>query len=124
MYKMSRGKWIAASRTVLAWREGLVFVSRGEVPWLLIFGGGALVFALPVLIGLVRGAECMDLIVLSTALGLVTGIGWLGAMVLACGMPGRLRPRPAVVTRPSARPAQIPWPFAAGRDDRDWPAAS
>ena len=94
--------------------------------WLAVFGAGALLFVLPVLIGLFRGAERMDLIVLFNVLGLVTGgAGWVGAMVMAFGMPRRLPASAPVVKLPAVPPpAEIPWPWNGEQDDRNWPAAS
>lgn len=98
---------------------------RSDAFWLLVFGGAALVFVLPILIGLFRGAERMGLIVLLNLLGLITaGAGWAGAMVLAFGMPKRLPASAPVIIRPVAPPpAEIPWPFAGEQDDQRWPAA-
>lgn len=94
--------------------------------WLAVFGGGALVFVLPVLIGLFRGAERMDLIVLFNVLGLVTaGTGWVAAMVMACRMPRHLPPSAPAIILPAVPPsAEIPWPWDGEQDRRNWSAAS
>jgi hypothetical protein len=90
--------------------------------WVLMFGLGVLVFFLPILIGLIRRAERMDLVVLFTVLTLMTGVCWFGAMVLACCMPRRPRPQPRYVILPAApagwqgRPDERPaerWPLAS-----------
>jgi hypothetical protein len=73
-------------------------------------------FILPIVIGLIRQVERMDLVVLFTVLGLVTvGAGWVGAMLLACMMPRRL---PRYVMPP---PSQSPWQSQSG--DGRYPGA-
>jgi hypothetical protein len=63
-------------------------------------------FILPIVIGLIRQVERMDLVILFTVLGLVTvGAGWLGAMLLACMMPRRL---PRYVMPPTSESAWQP----------------
>jgi hypothetical protein len=90
--------------------------------WVVMFLLGVAVFFLPILIGLVRRAERMDLVVLFTVLTLVTGATWFGALVLACAMPRRPRPRPQYFILPAGPPS---WP---GRPDERaadrWPLAS
>jgi len=89
--------------------------------WVLMFGLGVLVFFLPILIGLIRRAERMDLVVLFTVLTLLTGVCWFGALVLACCMPRRFRPQPQYVILPAAPAAWQGRPD--GRPADRWPLA-
>jgi len=60
--------------------------------WLAIFGGLAVLYLLPILIGVIRHAEELWLIVFLTVLP--TGVGWPAALVLAFAMPRREPPTP------------------------------
>lgn len=60
--------------------------------WLAIIGGLAVMYLLPILIGAIRHAEELWLIVFLTVLP--TGVGWLAALVLAFAMPRREPPEP------------------------------
>jgi hypothetical protein len=77
--------------------------------------------ALPTVIGLMRDVEDKGLLILFNVLGAVTVAGWFGAMVLACRMPKRARPRPMSAILPAA---VLPWPDAVPPDDLHWPLAS
>jgi hypothetical protein len=66
------------------------------VLWVLVFLALAIVFLLPTLVGLIRRVDRLALVVVVNLIGGLTGIGWLAAMILACG------PR-----RPTARPVQL-----------------
>jgi hypothetical protein len=84
--------------------------------WIWVFVPVALIagFSLPIVIGLVRKVERMDLVVLFDFLGLVTaGAGWLAAMLLACMMPRR---PPRYVMPPTAEPAEVPWHLQNGTE--------
>lgn len=60
--------------------------------WLAIIGGLAVLYLLPILIGVIRHAEELWLIVFLTVLP--TGVGWLAALVLAFTMPRCEPPTP------------------------------
>jgi len=66
--------------------------------WVLLLVAIPVVYMLPTLIGLIRGVDGLALVFLVNLIGAPTGVGWLGAMILAFG-PRRLRPVP-----PSPRP--------------------
>lgn len=57
-----------------------------------------IIYLLPTLIGLIRRVDGLDLVFLINLIGAPTGIGWLGALILAFG-PRKL---------PPASP--MPWP--------------
>lgn len=65
-------------------------VANSALFWLVLIGALAVLYLLPVLIGLIRRAEDMWLIVLFTVLP--TGVGWLAALFLACLNPRREPP--------------------------------
>jgi hypothetical protein len=86
------------------------------------FALGVAVFFLPILIGLVRRPERMDLVVLFTVLTLVTGATWFGALVLACAMPRRQKPQRQYIILPAGPPS---WPGRSDERAADrWPLAS
>jgi hypothetical protein len=92
---------------------------HSDVFWLLVFGGGALLFISPLFIGMIRDVDGMGLLVFATVLGLVTGIGWVAAMWLAWALPRKLRPASAPqVIRPGAQVSEIPWPFPVNQHER------
>jgi hypothetical protein len=78
-------------------------VIHNDYFWLGVFASVGIVLILPTIIGMVRGVERMDLVVLFNVLTLCTGVAWFGAMTLACFMPKRLPPLAGYVT-PSAGP--------------------
>lgn len=53
--------------------------------WVLLFVVLVVVFLLPTLIALIRGTEALALVLLFNLVGGLSGIGWLGAMILAFG---------------------------------------
>jgi hypothetical protein len=60
------------------------------------------VYLLPTVIGVIRGVEQLALVFLVNLIGAPTGIGWIAALILACG-PRRLPPEaPPPVWRPPA----------------------
>lgn len=60
--------------------------------WIALIGGLAALYLLPILIGLIRHAEQMWLIVFLIVLP--TGVGWLAALVMSFVMPRREPPAP------------------------------
>jgi hypothetical protein len=67
-------------------------VANSPFFWMAIIGGLAVLYLLPILIGAIRQAEDMLLIVWLTVLP--TGVGWLAAIFLACMNPRREPPEP------------------------------
>ncbi len=82
---------------------------NGDLLVVLLLIGAPILAFLPTIIGLVRDVEDKSLVLLLNVLGAVTaGGGWVGAMILACRMPRRLR----FPVRPVSPPVeQLPWPF-------------
>lgn len=68
------------------------------VLWILAFTVLPVLYLLPTLVGAVRKVDGLGLVFLVNLIGAPTGVGWLGAMIMAFG-PRRL---------PS--PPQFPWP--------------
>jgi Superinfection immunity protein len=62
--------------------------------WVAIFAVLIVVYLLPTLIGMIRQVDQLALVFLVNLIGGPTGIGWLGALILAFG-PRRPRPRTA-----------------------------
>jgi uncharacterized integral membrane protein len=58
--------------------------------WVVIFAALIVVYLLPTLIGAIRHVDRLPLVFLVNLIGAPTGIGWLGALILAFG-PRRLR---------------------------------
>lgn len=52
---------------------------------MLVMGGLALVYFLPIIIGIIRKVECLALVIILNMLP----VGWPAAMILACFMPPR-----------------------------------
>ena len=73
--------------------------------WLLLFTGLAAVYFLPTLIGITRGVEQLALVIVLNVLGGVTGIGWLGALILAFGSAQR---RPMLAPPPGPEREDYP----------------
>lgn len=94
--------------------------------WMLVIGGGVLLFIAPMVIGLIRDVDGKGLILLATAIGLVTGIGWVAAMWMAWALPRQVRmtspPQPVIPPVPET--ATIPWPFPVEQDVRHRPTPS
>lgn len=78
--------------------------------WLLLFTGLAVVYFLPTLIGIIRGVEQLALVIVLNVVGGVTGVGWLGALILAFGLARR---RPVLAPLPSPEPEDYPVYVAA-----------
>jgi hypothetical protein len=77
--------------------------------WIVLFAVLVTVFLLPTLIGLIRGTEAIALVFLFNVIGGLSGVGWLGAMILAFG-PRRLPPAPQVPTWQETLPRPAaPW---------------
>ncbi len=53
--------------------------------WVLAFMALACIYLLPTLIGVIRQVDRLALVFLVNMIGGLTGIGWLGAMILAFG---------------------------------------
>jgi hypothetical protein len=66
--------------------------------WILIFLALAIVYLLPVLVGMVRRVDRLALVIAVNLTGGTTGIGWVAAMILAFGPR-----RPPTVPLPSYR---------------------
>jgi hypothetical protein len=67
--------------------------------WILLFAVLAVVYLLPTLIALIRDTDAVALVFLVNLIGGLSGVGWLGAMILAFG-PRRLPPAPRVPSWP------------------------
>lgn len=61
--------------------------------WLLMIGVLGVIYLMPTIIAIIRGADQIALVVLVNLIGGATGIGWLAALILAFG-PRRLTPAP------------------------------
>src|ERR1700722_1445761 len=75
--------------------------------WLLLFAGLVAVYFPPTLIGLERGGEQLAFVIVLNPVGGVTGVGWLGALVLAFG-PKRRLPEPVWLTGPEPEYYPVP----------------
>jgi hypothetical protein len=74
--------------------------------WILLIVTLCLLYLLPTLIAVVRGTDRLALVFVVNVIGGTAGIGWLAAMILACG-PRRLPPVPPMTWPPPSPPA--PW---------------
>jgi hypothetical protein len=68
------------------------------VLWILVFAALAVVYLLPTLVGAIRRVDGLALVFLVNLIGGPTGVGWLGAMILAFGP--RRRPVPPPLSWP------------------------
>ncbi len=80
-------------------------LADSPVFWFVVFEVIATVFLLPTLVAVIRGTDGLGLVFLVNLIGASTGIGWLAAMILACGprkIPpaAPLPPWPGVPERP------------------------
>jgi hypothetical protein len=70
----------------------MTLVSAQSLAWLGVVAAALIVFAAPVLIAVIRGAEPVGLVVLLTVLALGTGpVTWVPALIAAFALP-RSRP--------------------------------
>ncbi len=53
--------------------------------WILLFPVLIVIYLLPTLVGLIRRVDALALVFLVNLIGAPTGVGWLGAMILAFG---------------------------------------
>ncbi len=83
--------------------------------WVALIVALVVVYLLPTIIAVIRGADHLALVFLVNLIGAPSGIGWFAAMILAFG-PRRL-PSAASPPRP-VRPEPMQWP--AGTWDA-WP---
>ena len=74
------------------------------VLWILAFTVLPVLYLLPTLVGAVRKVDGLALVFLVNLIGAPTGVGWLGALIMAFG-PRRL-PGPS---RPQAMPRRPPY---------------
>ncbi len=68
--------------------------------WIIAFTVLPLLYLLPTLVGVVRRVDGLALVFLVNLIAAPTGIGWLGAMIMAFG-PRRPPPRPTVAWPPA-----------------------
>lgn len=61
--------------------------------WILLFPVLIVIYLLPTLVGLIRRVDALALVFLVNLIGAPTGVGWLGAMILAFG-PQKIPPLP------------------------------
>jgi Superinfection immunity protein len=71
------------------------------VLWILVFTVLPMLYLLPTLVGAVRKVDGLALVFLVNLIGAPTGIGWVGAMIMAFG-PRRMPARPVVSGPPGA----------------------
>ncbi len=71
------------------------------VLWILVFTALPVLYLLPTLVGAIRRVDGLALVFLVNLIGAPTGVGWLGAMIMAFG-PRRLPARPPVSWPPGA----------------------
>ena len=65
------------------------------VLWILAFLALGVLYLLPTLLGAIRRVDGLALVFLVNLIGAPTGVGWLGAMILAFGPRRRPAPPPA-----------------------------
>ena len=53
--------------------------------WILLIPALVTVYLLPTLVGMIRRVDALGLVFLVNLIGAPTGVGWLGAMILAFG---------------------------------------
>jgi T4 superinfection immunity protein len=68
-------------------------LAASGVLWVLLFPLLGVLYFLPTLTGLLRGVNTPGLVFMFNLIGAPTGVGWLGAMILAFG-PRQLPPSP------------------------------
>ena len=96
------------------WEEEVVrALADSGVLWILVFTALPLMYLLPTLVGAIRKVDGLALVFLVNLIGAPTGVGWVGAMIMAFG-PRQVSPPPLVTApwTPSAYRA------AAWRDAR------
>lgn len=76
-------------------------LAQSPIFWFLLIGGLAFVYALPLIIALIRNVEDLALVVIFNAFP----VAWLGALVLACMMPRKEPACPPVYYQPLDYPA-------------------
>jgi hypothetical protein len=75
-------------------------VVHGTAFWVLMFTAAGVIFILPIIIGLIRHVERLEVVVLLNIAAIVTGITWFGAIAMAFILPRRLPARPGYVIPP------------------------
>ena len=80
-------------------------MSPSPVFWLLLIGGLAFAYALPLIIALVRNVEDLALVLVFN----VCPVAWPGALILACAMPRKEPACPPVYCQPPGYPAGPTW---------------
>jgi hypothetical protein len=76
-------------------------LAQSPIFWFLLIGGLAFVYALPLIIALIRNVEDLGLVVIFN----LFPVAWLGALILACAMP---RKEPAYPPPLYYRPLDYP----------------
>ena len=76
-------------------------LAQSPVFWFALIGGLAFVYALPLIIALIRNVEDIALVVLFN----VSPVAWLGALILACAMPRKEPACPPLYYQPPGYPA-------------------
>jgi hypothetical protein len=72
--------------------------------WMLMFAAAGLIFILPIIIGLIRHVERLEVVILLNAAALVTGLTWFGAIAMAFILPRRPPTRPGYAVIPPGAP--------------------
>jgi hypothetical protein len=90
--------------------------------WTFVAEAAVAIFVSPTIIALIRHVDQIELVVLFNALSLITGVSWIGAMLLACGLPRRLPPQPKYFIPPVATPVRS-WPVVESANAGYWRAA-
>jgi hypothetical protein len=101
----------AGLRSLKEGEDGMQALANSGAFWVLAMLVLCAVYLLPTIIGVIRGADQLALVIVVNLIGGLSFIGWPAAMILAFG-PRRLPPEPPPW---SAYPHQDPW-----RGPRGW----
>ena len=103
---LGAGAGVASRLGAQGWEEEVVqALSDSGVLLILVFTALPVLYLLPTLVGAIRRVDGLALVFLVNLIGAPTGVGWVGAMIMAFG-PRRLSPPP---------PPTAPWTPSAYR---------
>ena len=81
--------------------EAVQALADSGVLWILAFTVLPVLYLLPTLVGAARKVDGLALVFLVNLIGAPTGVGWVGAMIMAFGPRRRPRPAPAAWPPPT-----------------------